>query len=119
MNQRPSPLFAVLAILMCQVLFVARDRIGEKPLYYSILPDQTLIFGSELKALLLHPQLRRVIDPCAIEEFFALGYIAEPRTIYHGVFKLPAGACLAIRRGRKPELLRGGPRQERRDEGHP
>jgi asparagine synthase (glutamine-hydrolysing) len=89
-----------------QTLFLARDRLGEKPLYYSLLPDRTLIFGSELKALLVHPGLARRIDPCAVEEFFALGYIAEPRTIYEGVLKLPAGTCLTISRGRKPVLRR-------------
>ena len=87
-----------------RTLFLARDRLGEKPLYYSLLPDQTFIFGSELKALLQHPQLARRIDPCAVEEFFALGYVAEPRTIYEGVARLPAGTCLTVRRGRKPLL---------------
>ncbi len=84
-------------------LLLARDRLGEKPLYYSILHDQTLIFGSELKALLVHPGLVRDIDPCAVEEFFALGYIAEPRTIYAGVRKLPAGSTLLIERGQRPD----------------
>jgi asparagine synthase (glutamine-hydrolysing) len=87
-----------------QTLFLARDRLGEKPLYYAMLADQTLIFGSELKALLIHPGLARRIDPAAVEEFFALGYIAEPRTIYKDVLKLPAGACLTVQRGRKPVL---------------
>ena len=87
-----------------RTLFLARDRLGEKPLYYSLLPDQTLIFGSELKALLVHPDLARRIDPCAVEEFFALGYIAEPRTIYEDVLKLPAGTCLTVQRGRQPRL---------------
>ena len=87
-----------------RTLFLARDRLGEKPLYYAMLPDQTLIFGSELKALLVHPRLARCIDPCAVEEFFALGYIAEPRTIYESVAKLPAGFSLTLTRGRKPSL---------------
>jgi asparagine synthase (glutamine-hydrolysing) len=85
-------------------LFLARDRLGEKPLYYSFLSDQSLIFGSELKALLAHPGLDLTIDPCAIEEFFALGYIAEPRTIYARVAKLPAGSTLLLRRGQQPRL---------------
>ncbi len=89
-----------------RTLFLARDRLGEKPLYYALLPDQTLIFGSELKALLVHPDLPRKIDPCAVEEFFALGYIAEPRTIYEGVSKLEAGCSLLLQRGRKPVMRR-------------
>ena len=89
-----------------RTLFLARDRLGEKPLYYSLLPDGTLIFGSELKALLVHPDLARRIDPCAVEEFFALGYIAEPRTIYVDVLKLPAGTSLSIQRGRRLGLRR-------------
>ena len=89
-----------------RTLFLARDRLGEKPLYYSLLPDQSSIFGSELKALLVHPESARRIDPCAIEDFFALGYIAEPRTIYETVSRLPAGSCLTIKRGRRPSLKR-------------
>ncbi len=85
-----------------RTLFLARDRLGEKPLYYSLLPDQTLIFASELKALMVHPGLARRIDACAIEEFFALGYVAEPRSIYEGVSRLPAGWSLTITRGRRP-----------------
>lgn len=87
-----------------RTLFLARDRLGEKPLYYSVLPDETLIFGSELKALLMHPSLTREIDPCAVEEFFALGYIAEPRTIYTRVVKLSAGCTLLARRGQTPDI---------------
>ena len=87
-----------------RTFFLARDRLGEKPLYYSILPDQSLVFGSELKALLVHPGLSRDIDPCAIEEFFALGYIAEPRTIYATVNKLSAGSTLTIKRGQRPDI---------------
>lgn len=86
-----------------QTLFLARDRLGEKPLYYAQLPDDTLIFGSELKALLPSRLLDRTIDPCAVEEFFALGYIAEPRTIYASVRQLPAGSTLLMRRGQKPK----------------
>jgi asparagine synthase (glutamine-hydrolysing) len=87
-----------------RTLFLARDRLGEKPLYYALLPDQTLIFGSELKALLAHSGLPRRIDPCAVEEYFALGYIAEPRTIYEGISRLEAGSCLTLKRGHRPVL---------------
>ena len=87
-----------------ETLFLARDRLGEKPLYYSTLADQTLIFASELKALRIHPDLDRSIDHCAIEEFFALGYIAEPRTVYSNVRQLPAGMTLTVRRGEKARI---------------
>src|SRR5690606_8913767 len=71
-----------------ETLFLARDRFGEKPLYYSFLPDGRFVFGSELKALLEHPALRREIEPRAVEEFFAFGYVPDPRPIYRDVAKL-------------------------------
>lgn len=84
-----------------QSLFLARDRLGIKPLFYAVLPDQQLLFGSELKVLKQHPQLPREINPQAIEDYFALGYIPEPRTIYGGVCKLPPGHTLLFQRGQK------------------
>ena len=80
-------------------LFLARDRLGVKPLYYSLLPDGTFLFGSELKALLAHGRLPREIDPCAVEEYFALGYVPEPRTIFRGALKLPPAHTLTVSRG--------------------
>jgi asparagine synthase (glutamine-hydrolysing) len=82
-----------------ETLFLARDRLGVKPLYYAVLPGGLVIFGSELKALVAHPELRREIDPYAVEEYFALGYIPEPRTIYQGAKKLPPAHTLLLRRG--------------------
>lgn len=83
-----------------QTLFLARDRMGVKPLYYAFAQDGMLIFGSELKALTSYPACGREIDPCAIEEYFAYGYVAEPRTIYRDAYKLPPGHTLTLRRGR-------------------
>ena len=80
-------------------LFLARDRLGVKPLYYAVLPDGTLMFGSELKVLKQHPGFERSIDPLAIESYFALGYVAEPATIYRMARKLGAGQMLTVRRG--------------------
>jgi asparagine synthase (glutamine-hydrolysing) len=80
-------------------LFLARDRLGVKPLYYTVLPDGLLLFGSELKSLLQCPTLGRDIDPCAVEEYFALGYVPEPRTIFKGTRKLPPAHRLTIKRG--------------------
>lgn len=84
-----------------QTLFLARDRLGIKPLYYSALPDGQLIFGSELKALLAHPGQPRELDPCAVEEYFAYGYVPEPRSILAGVQKLPPGHTLTVRRNQR------------------
>jgi asparagine synthase (glutamine-hydrolysing) len=82
-----------------QTLFLARDRLGVKPLHYALLDDGTLLFGSELKSLLAHGGLRRDLDPLAVEEYFALGYVAEPRTIFKQAKKLAPGHSLVLRRG--------------------
>ncbi len=84
-----------------ETLFLARDRLGVKPLHYALLPDGTLIFGSELKSLLAHDRLSRAFDPLAVEEYFALGYIPEPRTIFAGALKLPPAHTLTVRRGER------------------
>lgn len=89
-------------------LFLARDRLGIKPLYYALLSNGHFVFGSELKALLPHPHLPRERDARAIEDYFAYGYIPEPRTIYAGVKKLPPGHTLLI--GHRPSTL---PRADR------
>jgi asparagine synthase (glutamine-hydrolysing) len=81
-------------------LFLARDRLGVKPLFLATLPDGALIFGSELKALLAHPRLRREPNPQAVEDFLALGYVPDDASIVAGVSKLPAGHYLLVRRGR-------------------
>jgi asparagine synthase (glutamine-hydrolysing) len=83
-----------------ETLFLARDRLGVKPLHYSLLPSGLLVFGSELKSLAAHPEFRPDLDPFAIEEYFALGYIPEPRTVYAGARKLPPAHTLTIVRGR-------------------
>jgi asparagine synthase (glutamine-hydrolysing) len=85
-----------------ETLFLARDRLGVKPLYYAQLPGGPWIFGSELKALLVHPALPRDIDPLAVEEYFAYSYVPEPRTVFKGVFKLPPGCTLTLKRGAPP-----------------
>ena len=82
-----------------QTLFLARDRLGVKPLYYAQLPDGQWLFGSELKSLLVHGGLKRELDPQAVEEYFALGYVPEPRTIYTSALKLAPGHTLCLRRG--------------------
>ena len=85
-----------------ETLFIARDRLGVKPLFYAWLDDGRLVFGSELKSLLLCPGIARDIDPLAIEEYFAYGYVADPRTIYKQVLKLEPGHTLCLKRGAPP-----------------
>jgi len=83
-----------------QTLFLARDRLGKKPLYYSLLPDGQLIFASEMQAILCHPDVERRIDPVAVEGYFAFGYVPEPGSIYQGISKLPAAHTMLIERGK-------------------
>jgi asparagine synthase (glutamine-hydrolysing) len=82
-----------------QCLFMARDRLGVKPMYYALLDDGLLLFGSELKSVLTHGGLRRDLDPLAVEEYFALGYVAEPRTVFKQARKLAPGHSLLVRHG--------------------
>jgi asparagine synthase (glutamine-hydrolysing) len=81
-------------------LLLARDRLGEKPLYYATAPDGSFVFGSELAALAPVPGVLDRLDQAAVEDFFAYGYVPEPGSIYAGVHKLPAGHCLLIEDGR-------------------
>jgi asparagine synthase (glutamine-hydrolysing) len=80
-------------------LFLARDRLGIKPLYYALLPNHQFLFASELKALLAHPGLPREICYPAIEDYFTFGYVPDPKTIFNQVLKLPPGHRLTLRRG--------------------
>jgi asparagine synthase (glutamine-hydrolysing) len=85
-----------------ETLFLARDRLGVKPLFYAWLPGGTIIFGSELKALMEHGGWSTELDARAIEDYFALGYVPEPRTIYSQVAKLPPAHTLVVKRGEAP-----------------
>ncbi|MGO4381852.1 XrtA/PEP-CTERM system amidotransferase [Pseudoduganella sp. RAF19] len=82
-----------------QVMFLARDRLGVKPLYYAMTPDGWFGFSSELKALRMHPSLSHEIDPRAVEDYFAYGYVPEPKTIYKGALKLSPGFRLTQKVG--------------------
>jgi asparagine synthase (glutamine-hydrolysing) len=82
-----------------KTLFLARDRLGIKPLYYAELSDGRVIFGSEMKALLCDPALERRFDTQAIEDYFAFGYVPDPKSIYASVRKLPPAHTLVWKRG--------------------
>jgi asparagine synthase (glutamine-hydrolysing) len=75
-------------------LHLGRDRLGEKPLYYGWMPDGTLLFGSELKALKPHPSFKGEINRDAIACLLKLNYIADPHSIYQGIHKLPPASLL-------------------------
>ena len=81
-------------------LFLARDRLGKKPLYYATDRAGRFVFGSEMAALACVPTLPRRIDPHAVEDFFALGYLPEPATIYTGIHRLLAAHFLLVERNR-------------------
>ncbi len=81
-------------------LFLARDRLGVKPLFYAPIADGSVIFGSELKALTAHPALRREADLAAVDDYLAFGYVPDHACIIRGVKKLPAGHFLLLQQGR-------------------
>jgi len=82
-----------------QSLFVARDRAGKKPLYYTVTPSGTFVFGSELKVLLEHPEVEPEIDPQALDAYLTLGYVPDPLSIFKQVYKLPPGHYLIFSQG--------------------
>ncbi len=84
-----------------QELTIVRDRLGIKPLFYTLLDDGRFLFSSELKSLLVDKTVSRQMDIQAVEDYFALGYIPDPKTIFTGVYKLPPGNLLQIKLGDK------------------
>jgi asparagine synthase (glutamine-hydrolysing) len=84
-------------------LFVARDRLGKKPLYYASMADGSLAFASEMAALATIPGLQRRIDATAVDGYFTFGYVPDPQTLYHGIHKLPAAHFMLLdRTGKVP-----------------
>jgi asparagine synthase (glutamine-hydrolysing) len=81
-----------------RTLLLARDRLGIKPLYYAVLPDQ-LVFASEIKALLEHPGLARTLDADALALYLAHEHVPAPHSIFKAIRKLPAGHRLAYAGG--------------------
>ena len=79
-----------------RTLFLARDRMGEKPLYYGW-QNGVLLFGSELKALRSHPVWQGEIDRDALASFLRFSYVPAPHSIYKGIYKLPPAHYLALR----------------------
>ena len=82
-----------------RTLVLARDRLGIKPLYYAVLPDQ-IVFASELRALVEHPAVERTLDLTALSRYLAHEYVPAPHSIFRGVRKLAAGHWLTYSDGR-------------------
>jgi asparagine synthase (glutamine-hydrolysing) len=75
-------------------LLLVRDRMGKKPLYYTLAAGR-LLFASELKALLVHPDVARRLDLTALNQYLTFSNVPEPRTMFEGIRKLPAGHLLS------------------------
>lgn len=82
-----------------KTILLARDRLGEKPLYYAETDDGFLVFASEIGAVAASGMVGLEIDAEALADYFYYGYVPDPKTIYRGVRKLPPGYRLRARRG--------------------
>jgi asparagine synthase (glutamine-hydrolysing) len=83
-----------------KTLFLARDRVGKKPLYYTQTRHGSFVFGSEIKSILEHPDVEREIDLEALDAYLTLGYVPDPLSIFRNIRKLPPGHTLTYTRGR-------------------
>lgn len=82
-----------------QELLLARDRVGKKPLYYATLANNAIVFGSEIKAILQHPEVIRRPDFAALDQFLALQYVPSPLTAFEGIRRVEPGHWLRWREG--------------------
>lgn len=86
-----------------ETMYLVRDRLGKKPLYWGLF-DDSLVFGSELKALMMHESFKKEIDPESLAAYLAYEYVPTPRSMLKGVSKLPPASYLAYRKGGTPEI---------------
>jgi asparagine synthase (glutamine-hydrolysing) len=105
-----------------KTLFIARDRLGIKPLYYKLTPER-LLFGSEIKALLAHGGIRPAFNRAALPEYLAFGYLSGEESFYDGILKLMPGHTMTIDPEGKPEIrqywdLDASQPHESREEAH-
>lgn len=87
-----------------RTLFLARDRIGKKPLYYYHGGGDRLVFASEIKSILQLPGISRDIEPSAIPDYLSYHYIPDPKTIYRNIFKLPPAHYMVVAVGSEPHI---------------
>ncbi|OGG50201.1 asparagine synthase (glutamine-hydrolyzing) [Candidatus Kaiserbacteria bacterium RIFCSPHIGHO2_01_FULL_54_36b] len=86
-------------------LFAARDQLGVKPLYWTM-AGSTFVFGSEIKALLAHPQVKRTLNTSVLDSYFQYRYIVGKETFFDGIQSLPPAHCLTVREGEEPHIER-------------
>lgn len=81
-----------------QRMFIARDRLGEKPLHWAVFGN-TFLYGSEIKSILLHPSAKRQLNPIALQQYLSLEYVPSPSTMFDGIHKLPPANYMVIEGG--------------------
>ena len=81
-----------------QKLLLARDRVGIKPLYYAV-TSQSVVFASEMKAILVDPQIKREILPSTVDRFLTFGYVPGEETLLKGIYKLPPASFMVVKNG--------------------
>src|ERR1700736_5009992 len=81
-----------------QKLLLARDRVGIKPLYYAV-TAQSVVFASEMKAILVDPQIKREILPSTVDRSLTFGYVPGEETLLKGIYKLPPGSFMIVKNG--------------------
>jgi len=86
-----------------RTMILARDRVGKKPLYY-YLDREKLVFASEIKSILRHPELDLQLDEYALSDYLSLGYIPAPKSIYRAIRKVRPGHYLRVRADRVEEI---------------
>ncbi len=87
-----------------KVLFMARDRIGKKPLYYYLGGGDRIAFASEIKAILQIPGIRREVEPTAVVDYLKYLYIPAPKSIFKGIYKLLPGHYMEVEIGSEPKI---------------
>ena len=88
-----------------KLLFLARDRMGEKPLFFAV-TDTAFLFASEVKAILQHPSVRRDLDLLSLSKYLTFEYVPAPHTIFRGIHKVKPGHCLVYQVGSREIVQR-------------
>lgn len=98
LNQLNGQFAFVIYDTKAKTLFLARDHFGINPLYYTVI-DDVFIFGSEIKALLAHPLVRREVDLTALDQVFSFPGLVSPRTMFKNIHSLKSGHFIKVKNG--------------------